>query len=124
MPRILQAEREARGLTHEMLAERAGVHATTIGKVERGRQIPSIALLALIARALDCSVADLVARALPDFAGSPESDEALSFVKSLPTAWRSDLVRVLRALMDWKGATLSRRRESASGSQTRKSKPR
>jgi transcriptional regulator with XRE-family HTH domain len=38
-------------MTQQDLGAKAGVHWTTIGKIERGRQMPSLALLAVLARA-------------------------------------------------------------------------
>jgi len=52
--------REELGLTQEMTAERAGLHAIYYGNVERGKNNISIVALAKIARALECTVADLV----------------------------------------------------------------
>jgi transcriptional regulator with XRE-family HTH domain len=44
--------RERRDLSQEKLAELAGLHATYIGRIERGRQNISLANIGKIARAL------------------------------------------------------------------------
>jgi transcriptional regulator with XRE-family HTH domain len=98
---LVQQEREARGWTQEVLADRAGIHFTTIGKVERGIQLPSLALLVLIARALELDVSAICARVLNE---DDSEDEALQLVSSLATAERRRLVPVLKALLDWKAA--------------------
>jgi transcriptional regulator with XRE-family HTH domain len=49
-----------RDLTQEMLAERAGMHRTTIGQLERGRRGISVATLGRLATALDVTPAELL----------------------------------------------------------------
>jgi transcriptional regulator with XRE-family HTH domain len=100
---LIQREREARGMTQENLAEKAGVHWTTVGKIERGRQIPSIALLSVLAKALDLTVTDLLRAALPEVAvPGPEDDPTLAFIKALPKPERRKLLPLLQALQKWK----------------------
>jgi transcriptional regulator with XRE-family HTH domain len=101
---LIQREREARGMTQENLAERAGIHWTTVGKIERGRQIPSIALLSVLAKALDLTVTDLLRAALPEIAvpTGPEEDPTLAFIKALPKPERRKLLPLLQALQKWK----------------------
>jgi transcriptional regulator with XRE-family HTH domain len=96
---LVQDEREARGWTQEALADRAGIHFTTIGKVERGIQLPSLALLVLISRALELDVSAVCARVLNE---DESEDEALQLVASLATAERRRIVPVLKALIEWK----------------------
>ena len=54
--------RQERGLSQEGLAERAGMHRTYVGSVERGER--NIALLAIgrLAKALDVTMAELLGR--------------------------------------------------------------
>lgn len=111
LPGIVQREREARGLTQEQLAEKAGVHWTTVGKIERGRQTPSISLLAVLAEALGCTAMDLLQAALPrtPVASEPgDEDRTVSYVRSLPGAEREGLLQVLEALESWKGGRRGR----------------
>lgn len=104
IPPRLQREREARGLTQEQLAERAGVHWTTVGKVERGKQIPSLALLAVLATALDLQLMDLLGGAIPDSRAKDKAadDPTVSFVLAMPAPERRRLLPVLEALQRWK----------------------
>ena len=44
--------RQSQGLTQEKLAERAGMHFTYIGQIERGLRNPSLVNLQKLARAL------------------------------------------------------------------------
>lgn len=49
----LRLARLERRLTQDQLAERAGLHRTYIGHLERGRCSPTLATLERLARALD-----------------------------------------------------------------------
>ena len=51
--------REARALTQEKLAERAGLDATYISGIERGLRNPGIKNVAKLAKALGLTTADL-----------------------------------------------------------------
>jgi len=51
----LKRYREARGLSQEELAERAGVHPNTISAIERGEHLPRKSTVELLIKALDLS---------------------------------------------------------------------
>lgn len=57
----VRAERERQGLSQEELAQRADLHRTYIGGVERGERNISLLNLLAIARGLGVSPADLLA---------------------------------------------------------------
>ena len=59
----LKLEREARGWSLADLAERSGVRAAAISKIERGESSPTAGLLVRLADAFDLTLAGLVARA-------------------------------------------------------------
>jgi transcriptional regulator with XRE-family HTH domain len=52
--------REAQGLTHEQLAERAGIGLRQLVRVEAGRASPSLVWLLAVASGLEATVAELV----------------------------------------------------------------
>jgi transcriptional regulator with XRE-family HTH domain len=52
--------RNARDLSQETLAFKAGIHLTYLGGIERGKRNPSLLVLARIAKALSVSPADLL----------------------------------------------------------------
>jgi transcriptional regulator with XRE-family HTH domain len=56
---VLRERREERGLSLRATAERAGMSPAHLSEVERGRKEPSLAKLAALARALDCSAGDV-----------------------------------------------------------------
>lgn len=53
--------REESGLDQTELASKAGITQMMISHIETGRKIPSVAVLADIAKALNCTMDDLVA---------------------------------------------------------------
>lgn len=55
----VRERREARALTQEKLAERAGLDATYISGIERGLRNPGIKNVAKLARALGFTTAEL-----------------------------------------------------------------
>ncbi len=57
----VHAKRLAAGLSQEQLGERADIHRTYIGAVERGEKNVTVVTLAKIARALRCKLTDLLA---------------------------------------------------------------
>ncbi len=102
LSQAIQAEREALGWTQEQLAAKAGIHWTTVGKVERGRQIPSLALLVLFCDALGVPVGELLAKVLR--VEAPSADDAtVTLVASLPRGERADLLPLLTAMIEWRG---------------------
>jgi DNA-binding XRE family transcriptional regulator len=97
----------AGGPGHDAGAARGkGRHSTTVGKIERGKQIPSIALLTVLAGALDVTVSELLRFALPETTASADSvkeEATVMFVKALPKPERRRLLQLLEALQKWKG---------------------
>ena len=77
----LSERRKQLGWTQEMLAERVGVDAETISRIERGAHLPSLPTLDRLAVALRCSVGDLLSNEGPE-----EASEAATF-----GAWISEL---------------------------------
>lgn len=57
--RRIRAERTAKKMTQEELAERAGLHPTYIGQVERGEKSLTVASLEKIVEGLEISFSDL-----------------------------------------------------------------
>jgi transcriptional regulator with XRE-family HTH domain len=58
--RRIRELREQRGISQEVLAERASLHRTYIGGVERGLRNPSLKSLQRIANGLGVDIAELV----------------------------------------------------------------
>lgn len=77
----LSARRKQLGWTQEMIAERAGVDAETVSRIERGAHLPSLPTLDRLAVALQWSAGDLLSNE-----GPVEASETATF-----GAWISDL---------------------------------
>ena len=60
--RIIKNLREERGISQEILADRADLNRSYVGEVERGTAMPSLSTITKLARALNVSAADLLAR--------------------------------------------------------------
>lgn len=56
----LREVREAKGLSRAVLAERAGVHVSAIGRLENGRRGGTLEVWLRIAAALETPLTDLV----------------------------------------------------------------
>lgn len=66
---LLKALRVDQQLTHEELADKANVHRTTIGLLEKGERTPSVAIAAQISNALGVPLSDLLQKAEQVVAG-------------------------------------------------------
>lgn len=73
----VRAARKARGWSRELLAEKANVSETTVGKIERGDVGSSFDTLEALAKALDIHPTALFA-AEPPVAPTPERQKALT----------------------------------------------
>ena len=74
----IQQLRDAAGLTQSQLADRAGVNAEHISRIERAEKGPSIELLDRVAGALGVSI-----KALFDFEEEPAEDARKTAIASL-----------------------------------------
>ena len=71
---VLQRRRRALGLSQVGLSERAGLHRTYVGLLERGLSMPSILVAKLLAEALGTTMAELLAEV--DLAAEPPPEPA------------------------------------------------
>ncbi|HXS47690.1 MAG TPA: helix-turn-helix transcriptional regulator, partial [Solirubrobacterales bacterium] len=53
--RNLRSARERRDLTQEQVAERSGVHATEVSRIEAGKRDPKVSTLERLAAAVEVS---------------------------------------------------------------------
>ena len=58
--RNLRRVRKQAGLTQEQVAERSGVHATEVSRIERDKRDPQVSTLERLAKALEVSPGDLL----------------------------------------------------------------
>lgn len=60
---IVEKHRKAKGLSRVALAERAGLHQTYVGLLERGARSPNLDTAKAVAKALNVSLSQLVREA-------------------------------------------------------------
>jgi len=60
---VLKKHRSAKGISQELLAERADIHPTHVGLIERSLRNPSLNVAQAIADALGLSLTQMVAEA-------------------------------------------------------------
>ena len=60
---VLQRHREAKKLSKQALAQKAGLHQTYVGMIERGISNPSLDTASALAEALEIPFAKLIAEA-------------------------------------------------------------
>jgi transcriptional regulator with XRE-family HTH domain len=60
---VLKKHRTAKGISQELLAEKADIHPTHVGLIERSLRNPSLNIAQAIAGALDLSLTQMVAEA-------------------------------------------------------------
>ncbi|MBN9521111.1 helix-turn-helix transcriptional regulator [bacterium] len=58
---LIRSKREAAGLTQEELAHLAGIHRTYLSILERGKRMPTVEVVRLLAKALKTTMTALVA---------------------------------------------------------------
>ena len=90
--------RKARGLTQERLAEKAGVHNTYIGQLERGEKNATIGSLWKVSRALGVPVASLFELVEEEYS-RPESIPVKCY-SMLSEASPEDQPKLLRVMED------------------------
>ena len=100
---LVSALRADQSLTHEDLADRAGVHRTTIGLLERGERAPSVGVAAQIANALGYPLSELLQKAELIADGKLTATEA--FAEEHARQVSDSCVRNQRALEDFTGLT-------------------
>lgn len=95
LPQLFVREwRTHRRMTQEQLAEQIDYSTSTVSQLESGKQGYSPEILARLARALDCEVADLFRDP------SKASYEVWELVSRMPSKTQSQALRLLRALQD------------------------
>lgn len=92
--------RERAGLTQEKLAEAATLQPETISRIENGALSPSISTLALMARALQVPIGDILdgERDVPMAGLSPEERRVLDAWRDLDGRRRALMMELLREL--------------------------
>lgn len=98
----LRSLRVSAGLTQERLAERADMHPTYIGQLERGEKNATIESFCKLANALNVPPAQLFAH-LPSQNSQPSpAEEIYQLVQECPPREQQALLVLLRQLLQYK----------------------
>ena len=76
---VIAEHRQAQGLTYEQLADKAGIHRTTIGLLERNERSPSLQVAIQLASALGLELSEILSRA--EAIASGKTPKAIQTVK-------------------------------------------
>jgi len=99
--RIL-AYRKKTGLTQEELAEKAGVHHTYIGQLERGEKNATLQTIEKIACALNLPLEILFEAIVLGENQSPIARDIYNIVAKLPEKEQHILVNILRKIVEYR----------------------
>ena len=118
----LSERRKQLGWTQETVAERVGVDAETISRIERGAHLPSLPTLDRLAGALNCSVGDLFSEDSPDAPG--EAGVFGAWISELGPSDRAFVMSVVRSCCDHlvnrdRGPAPTPRRKTGSAAKSR-----
>jgi transcriptional regulator with XRE-family HTH domain len=80
---VLQRTRRAKNLSRQALAEKAGLHQTAVGLIERGLRKPNLDTAYRLASALDVELWDVIREAQKNFLNTGRSSGRAARVKSV-----------------------------------------
>ncbi|NEN80797.1 helix-turn-helix domain-containing protein [Paenibacillus elgii] len=94
--------RKLHGLSQEELANKAGVHETYIGKLERAEKVCSVGILAKITDALDLSMVEFFSYVQPVGGEEKESTlvEIVNRLRSRSVSEQKKILKVIEAMLD------------------------
>lgn len=98
-PEQLRQLRQARGLTQQMLAEKAGLNPQQIVRYESGKSQPMLDALSRLAGVLGCTLDELASTAT-----RPVKDawqQRLDNINQLPAAAQKNISQCVDALIQW-----------------------
>jgi transcriptional regulator with XRE-family HTH domain len=94
--RLVRSLREAQGLTLESLADRAGIHRTHLGLLERGERQPTLSVAVKISEALDLKTSEILLKS--ELIGSGKVNERDAFLTMAVRAEQANCIRKQDAL--------------------------
>ncbi len=90
------------GLSQDELAEKAGLHFTYIGQVERGEKNATLESIAKIARALQVPLEVLFENIITGSADNKIAAEGYGLISSLPPADQKTLLDLIKQIVAYK----------------------
>jgi transcriptional regulator with XRE-family HTH domain len=98
----LRTYRTRAGLNQEELAEKAGVHPTYIGQLERGEKNATLETVEKIARALDLPFEVLFEAIIDGDLGNSVARECYELVTALPEREQRAILDLIKKTIDFK----------------------
>ncbi len=92
----VRAWRRERGWSQEELGERAGLHPSYVGQVERATKKVSLTTIQKLAAALRVRISDLLAEKAPEASASTWEKRILGMVKDRPSDQQKRTYLILR----------------------------
>ncbi|GID04811.1 helix-turn-helix domain-containing protein [Pseudomonas sp. 008] len=99
--RLVKQLRESKGLSLEALADRAGIHRTTLGLLERGERQPTLSIATNISEALDFQLSELLLKA--ELIDAKKLNEHDAFLAMAVRAEKTQCLRNTDALEHYTG---------------------
>ena len=98
----MRAYRMKAGMSQETLAERAGLHSTYIGQLERGEKNATLESVEKIARALDVSFETLFSHIVSGDVESAAAEQCYSLIATQPEKEQRAILDLIRKAIDYK----------------------
>ena len=100
----IRAYRTKAGFSQENLAEKAGLHSTYIGQLERGEKNATLESIEKVARALDVSLETLFMHIVGGWACNESAEQCYSLIANLPEKEQRAILELVRKAIDYKNA--------------------
>ena len=98
----IRAYRTKAGLSQESLAEKAGLHSTYIGQLERGEKNATLESIEKVARALEVSFETLFKHIVGGLAQNESAEQCYSLIVNLPEKEQRAILELVRKAIDYK----------------------
>jgi len=98
----IRAYRTKAGMSQETLAERAGLHSTYIGQLERGEKNATLESAEKIARALDVSFETLFSHIVSGTVENGAAEQCYSLIATQPEKEQRAILDLIRKTIDYK----------------------
>ena len=98
----IRAYRIKAGLSQENLAEKAGLHSTYIGQLERGEKNATLESIEKVARALDVSFETLFMHIIGGLVKNEYAEQCYSVIAALPEKEQRAILEIIKRTIDYK----------------------
>jgi len=98
----IRAYRTKAGLSQENLAEKAGLHSTYIGQLERGEKNATLESIEKVARALDVSFETLFMHIIGGLAQNESAEQCYSLIANQTEKEQRAILELVRKAIDYK----------------------